>query len=150
MVLLPTPRYIALRIAAAALVSLAVVGCGETSTGPTNATMAGVWNLETINGSPLPVVVSGAAPTRVEVVSGVLTFTIEGTFTQVTKSRVTVSGVTTDSTDTDSGTYTVSGPTLTVKFAPDNATGTATVYGDAITVYGGGAQSFFRKQGVPE
>jgi hypothetical protein len=70
-----------------------LVACGDSTTEPTNASVAGMWSLQTINGSPLPFVFSQTATTNSEVSSDVLKVTSDGKFTQTTTTRTTQNGI---------------------------------------------------------
>jgi hypothetical protein len=118
-------------LAAAAL--LLAIGCGD-PTEPTNASIAGTWALQTVNGGALPYVFPGGTATnKFEIISESVTFTSAGTWTSTATSRTTINGAATNSTDSESGTYTLTGSTMTVKSGAGTDTSTATVSGNTIT-----------------
>ena len=73
------------------LISLALVilvACGDDSTtAPTNDSVAGTWSLQSINGTGLPYVVFQIGADKVELVSDVVVAVASGAFTQTTVVR---------------------------------------------------------------
>lgn len=110
------------RIAAIALVL--VTACGGDSTSPV-ISVAGTWNLQTINGATLPFVVQQSGANKAEITADVLTVTSTGSFTQLTSTRTTVNGVATNGSAADAGSYTTNGNTATFHFNSDGSSGTA-------------------------
>ena len=100
-------------LAAAAL--LLAISCGD-PTEPTTSSITGTWSLETVNGSSLPYTYPGSTATnKFEILSGTVTFASAGTYSASFSSRTTINGSAQTSTDTDTGTWTLSGAVLTVK-----------------------------------
>lgn len=102
------------KILAAAAALVALTACGD-STGP-NAHV-GVYTLQTINGQNPPVVVDQDATTTVEVTSGVVTLNENGTFSDRIDFRVTEGTSVVNDFDIATGTYTLSGNTVTFNVA---------------------------------
>jgi hypothetical protein len=107
---------------------LALIACGSDSnanTGPTLASLAGVWSLQTVNGQALPFTLSSAGGVKVELLSQVATVAANGTFAQVTTTRTTVNGTATTNALPSAGTFSLSGNLITVTVTGSgNATGT--------------------------
>ena len=80
-------------------------GCSD-STGPGGSSATGTYNLRTVNGNNLPVVVLQVGSDRVEVTQGSITLNADNTFTDRTTFRVTESGTSTTDTEVIAGTYT--------------------------------------------
>src|SRR6185436_17936516 len=85
-----------LRIALASL--LFAIACGsDSTTGPTAVSLAGTWNLQSINGSSLPFVIAQTGANKAELVSDVVTVVSTGSFTEITTVRSTINGQVTTS-----------------------------------------------------
>ena len=94
---------------------VAVAACGDD--GPTGSwTVPGVYDLETINGAPLPYVVPQADGSTVEITSGRLTISTDGTFTDRVDYIRTHGTQVTPSTDTRTGDYLFSNRVLTLMY----------------------------------
>lgn len=98
------------------LVALAVaVACGsDSTTQPTVASVAGTWNLQSVNGSPLPFTLTQTGSDRLELLSGVVTANANGTYTEVAQFRTTVNGQSSTSTESDAGTFTLNGTAVSL------------------------------------
>lgn len=122
-----------------------LAGCGsDASTAPTQASLAGVWNLSTINGSPLPYVLQASGP-KIELLSDQIVVSANGTFSESTVARATDGGTVSTTTIPDAGTYTLNGTAATFTFS-DGSSGTATVSGNTFTVAAGGYSQVYKKQ----
>jgi hypothetical protein len=100
------------RISALVLLLLAAIGCGDPTAPPTPATLAGTWMLHTVNGNALPYRISFRSsasdpPSTLEVQSGVMVISINGTWTERITSRVVQGTRDSTSVSADSGTYRV-------------------------------------------
>lgn len=123
------------RLAVVALVPLFLLACGGSdSTGPESITVAGTWNLQTVNGSPLPYVVLQIGADKIELLSDRITAVESGSFTQLTQFRVTESGVVTNESLSDAGSFTRNGNAVTVFFNSDGSTATGSISGNTFTV----------------
>ena len=122
-----------------------VAGCGSDGpTLPTQASVAGTWNLTTVNGAPLPFILQAANP-KTEVLSDQLVVAANGTFTESTQLRYTSGTAVTTETLPDGGTYTLSGSAATLNF--NDGTSTAgIVSGNTFTVATSGISLVWTKQ----
>ena len=135
------------RLVSLALV-LAVAGCGsDSSTTPTNSSVAGTWTLQSVNGSPLPFTLS-ASPAKIELLSDVVVATSNGTWTSTQQTRTTIgTGTPTTSTATDGGTYTLSGNNVSILSSSAGSTAQAgTINGNTLTLSQSGLTFIFQKQ----
>ena len=124
--------------AALAIITAAVLAtaCGSsTSTGPTGSSLAGTWNLSTVNGNNLPAIFLIATPDTGWITQGSVVLT-SSTWNFTATADVSAGGIHTTQSQADSGTYTVSGNTLSMTSAGDTSVTTATVNGSTITVSG--------------
>lgn len=124
------------RLVPAALATITAVvlatACGSsTSTGP--ASLAGTWNLTTVNGSSLPAVIQTFPPDTAWLTNGTVVLT-DSTWDFSATVGFSLAGVHTDTTEADSGSYTMSGNTLSMRSVGDTSVTTATVNGSTITV----------------
>lgn len=139
-------RRIASVLALTLATVLAACGSSDKATGPTAATLAGVWNLQTINGNNLPYPVVAVGADHIDVVSDVITANANGTFSQLTTLKITQSGQTQTQTQPDNGTWSLSGTAVTFSFQSDGSTGTGTLNGNTLTVAEGGLSAVYKKQ----
>jgi hypothetical protein len=111
------------------LIPMLAFACSD-STSP-DVVIVGTWNLETVNGNPLPFTLPGTG----EVVTAEA-FTIQaaGRFTITTTFRVTSGGNVTSETIPDAGAYVVSGSTVTFTYDSDGSQDIATVSGNTFTL----------------
>ena len=129
-----------------ALVSTVLAACGD-STGPsrTGTTgIAGTYNLQTVNGSPLPYTVIQVGQDKLEVTAGRVTLTADRTFSASITFRETENGTATTTTETDSGTYTQNGTAINFAYA-DGTTDTAALNGNILTIAAQGIALVFRR-----
>lgn len=127
-----------------ALLAVAIA-CSD-STGPTKASVAGTWTLQSINGVTLPVVIDQSLTSKLEITGDVLTVSSSGSFTQATSFRLTQNNVVQTQTIPDAGSYVLSGSTVTFQFQSDGSTGTGTLNGNTMTVTAGGSTYIYMKQ----
>ena len=120
-------------------------GGGESTTQPTLESLAGTWSLHDINGVSLPLVIAQTGTSKTETLSDVVTATAAGTYTQVTQLRTTVNGVATTSSQSDSGTYTLTGNAVVVR-SGDGSTVNGTVTGNTFTIAASGVVFAYRRQ----
>ena len=132
-------------IATYAFAALTLAACGsDSSTAPTSASMAGTWNLSTVNGASLPFVVQSTNP-KIEILSEQLQVNANGTFTQTAQVRYTQGTTVSTQAIADAGTYTLSGTAATFVWN-DGSSGTGTVSGAKFTVGEDGSSFVFTKQ----
>ncbi len=136
------------RLAVVLVLSAAAVlaGCGDKATGPSPASVAGTWNLQSVNGTQLPFIVIQVGNDKVEITSDVITASSNGTFTQLTTIQTTQSGQVTTDHATDSGTWSLSGTAVNFVFESNGSTGTGTLSGNTLTVATSGLSLVYRKQ----
>jgi hypothetical protein len=132
-------------VLACSFAAVALTACGsDGSTAPTPASVAGTWNLTTINGSPLPFVLQALDP-KVEILSDQITASSNGTFSDTYQFRFTQGTTVTTQTATDVGTYTLNGTAVSFIFS-DGSSATGTISGNTITVAESGFSSVYKKQ----
>ena|ERR1044071_990933 len=123
---------------------MGALACSD-STSPTPASISGVWNLRTVNGSNLPYTVQSGT-TRIDIIGDVLTVSEFGTFTQFTSYRYTQNGITSTQSLNDQGTYTLNGTAITFRFNSDGTIGTGSLDGRTLTVTAEGFATIYDKQ----
>jgi hypothetical protein len=140
------------RLLALALL-LASVSCSkDSSTNPTTESLAGTWNLSTINNLPLPFLLAEAdlqtvPPTpRIELLNDQIVATSAGTFVEIANARITDGTGTFTVPFTDKGTWTLSGNTITFHFDSDGSSGTGTLSGNTFTIGETDFKSVYVKQ----
>lgn len=133
-------------VIAALAITFAVACGGDKTTQPTQATFAGTWSLQTVNGTVLPWTAAQNGADKLEVTGDLFTTTSSGTFNEMTTTRTTQNGVVSVDTLPDSGTYVLSGSTVTFTFASDGSTGSAQLTGNTMTVTQSGYTFVYKKQ----
>jgi hypothetical protein len=129
------------------IASLALVGCGGDSTGP-NASVVGTWNLQTVNGSPLPytaIFTAGPPVYRLELVSDTFVAASNGTYTEAFTSRETDGTTVTTTTENDTGTWTQNNGSVTIT-SSDGTVTSASVSGNTITLNEQGLVAVYHRQ----
>ena len=123
------------------------LACGSDSapTQPTTASLVGTWVLQNINGVVLPATIGQTATSKTEMVSDIVTATAAGTYTAVAQVRTTVNGQATLSSESDAGTYTVTGNVVVIH-SNDGSAINGTIVGDTFSVAAGGIAYWFKKQ----
>lgn len=102
-------------------------GSDSSSTGPTLASIAGTWNLTTVNGTALPFTVSNTGGVKTEILSEAAVVSANGTFTQTEQIRTTFNGQATTTPLQTAGTFSLSGNLVTLTIAGSGSvTGTLT------------------------
>ena len=117
------------------------LACGD-STGP--EAIAGNYTLRTIDGQDLPAVILQVLNDKVEVTAGSLRINSDLTFSSSLTAAATTSGTTTSATDTQTGTYTLNGTAITLRFQ-DASTSTGSITGNTLTVIDEGLSLVYRK-----
>lgn len=141
-------RRTLVRVLVAAPLALLLGACGGDDGGPaapSEQSVAGTWNLQSINGVRLPFVIEQSGLDKVEVVGETYTLTNTGTFTQVTQYRATIDGRVTNESEVDAGSYVLNGTALTIHW---NSGGqiTASVSGRQLTATQDGLAVVYQKQ----
>ncbi len=114
-------------------------------TNPTAASLAGNWNLQSINDHALPYTMSQVGNDTYECLSGQMSLTADRTFHQSAIFRTTRSGVAVVDTTNNDGSYTLDGFSMVFTFS-DGSTGPATANGNTITLGVPGFLLMFLKQ----
>lgn len=128
-------------IAVAILVVAAACGSDD-STSPT-LSANGTWNLQSINGSALPVTI-GSGSQAVTVIASTLTISSNGNYNEVVTLRPV--GATTNTTFTEIGTWSFANGVVTFNDQTDAITYTGTVSGNTLTENTGGFVSVYTRQ----
>ena len=133
-----------MKAAAIAMLGLSAA-CGGGDDGVNEpVSVAGTYNLETLDGQSPPVVVLDEPGFKLGILSGNFVLAASGTFTTNVVFRLTEeSGVSTES-ESFSGTYAVSGSTVTFNYS-DGDSDSATLAGDTLTFSDGSSTAVFRK-----
>lgn len=121
--------------------------CGsDPVTAPPVTSVAGTWNLTSVNGGTLPFVVRTADP-KVELLAKQYVFSAAGTFAYSFSVRATDDdGTITLTRGTDTGTQTLADNVVTLRNTSDGFTLTATVSGGTMTIVAGEFSQAFTKQ----
>lgn len=131
----------------ATVLAFATVACGGGSDGPTaptQASLAGTWDLKTVNGSNLPFTMGQLGADKVELTSSVLTVS-GASFAEIYTTRETINGVVTNYSYSDAGSYTINGTAVTFTYNSGEG-GTGTVSGNTFTLAEGGFSFVYQKR----
>lgn len=134
-------RRLAMTVAFAAVVSM---GCSDDGTRPTPASFAGIWNLQSVNGLPMPFVLQAANP-KLEVVSDQLVVMGNGTFTEAFAIRRTTGTEVVTENGSGSGTYSLNGTAVSLVYT-DGSTGSGITSGNNLTLAGQGFSQVYVRQ----
>ena len=104
----------------AGAIAVALAACSD-STGPDTDDLVGSYDLITIDGASLPVIVDQIGEDKAEITMGTVTLDEDGTFGDATELRITEGGVVTTEVQSTQGTWTVSGSI--VSFVPNDGSG---------------------------
>lgn len=104
----------------AGVLVVALAACSD-ATGPDSDNLVGSYDLITVDGASLPVIVDQIGEDKAEITMGTVTLDEDGTFGDVTELRITEAGVVTTEVVSTQGTWTVSGSTVT--FVPNDGSG---------------------------
>jgi len=123
------------------LLSLALAStltaCGGDSTGPSE-TYSGTYTLRTINGTAVPYVIIQLGADKVEIASGTVTMSDNGTnggsYTYNATVRTTVNGQVSTETQSDQGNYTRTGTGWHATSTVDGTTSSGTLSGGTLTL----------------
>lgn len=134
------------KLAAIAVLGLAAAACGGGGDDGINepVSIAGTYNLQTIDGQSPPVVVFDEPGLKVEIVSGNFVLNANGSFTTTVGWRLTEGTQVSTESETFPGTYTVNGSTVNFTYS-DGDTDSATLAGNTLTFSEGGSSVVFRK-----
>lgn len=133
-----------MKVAAIAVFGL-TTACGGGDDGINEpASIAGTYNLQTLDGQSPPVVVFDEPGFKVEVVSGNFVLAANKTFTTNVTFRITVDSEVSTEAESFSGTYTVTASTVAFTYS-DGDTDSATLAGNTLTFSDEGSTAVFRK-----
>lgn len=121
------------------------IACGD-ATGPTPQSVSGTWNLQSVNGGSLPYTVLMTGSVTDQVTAGLLIVEPDRTFSYATTFRSTANGQSTTLTATDSGTYSLSGDSVSFLFRGDGTTGSGLLNGDTVSLNAEGFSLVYTKQ----
>lgn len=128
---------------------LATVACivskDDSPTAPTNASLAGTWTLQTVNGNPLPFTIYQDGTEKDDLVGDVITVTASGTFTELSTVRYTANGQTFVDTYEYSGTYVLTGTSVTYTFS-DGGSRAAAISGNTFSLVDANLVYVYKKQ----
>ena len=124
-------------IAGLVVVSLMNGACGENSTGPTNASIAGTYNLQTVSGAALPFVTSAANP-KSEIVGAQVIVSASGSWNATVSVRITTGTTVATQSQVSAGTYTLAGSIASFKNNADETITAVTVSGNTLSATSGG------------
>jgi hypothetical protein len=116
------------------LAPVMVAGCGADGGVEPGRSVVGTYVLTSFDGGPPPITLAEEGELKLELIGDQLELAPGGTFTQRTTFRFTDAGVPSMEGHVEIGTYTVSGSTLTFRFASDGSTVSAGVSGDTLTI----------------
>ena len=133
-----------MKVAAIAVFGL-TAACGGDGDGINEpASIAGTYNLESLDGQSPPVVVFDEPEFKLEILSGNFILAANGTFTTNVVFRITEDSQVSTETESFSGTYTVTGSTVSFTYS-DGDTDSATLVGNTLTFSDGSSTAVFRK-----
>lgn len=128
--------------AMAVLAVTAACGGGDGITEP--ASIAGTYNLVTIDGKSPPIVLFDEPGLKVEIMSGNFILAEGRTFTTNVVFRFTEAGQVSTKSESYDGTYTVTGSTVDFAYS-DGDSASGTLNGNTLTFVDGGSTAVFRK-----
>ena len=123
------------KLLAAAFALLVLSGCGgdDTPNGPIELSIVGEYDLITVEGESLPYTLFDILGERLECLSGSIDIRASGTISSEVEMRLTTDGVSETFSETDTGTWSSSGSSVTL-FWDEGCTDNATVLGDRLTL----------------
>jgi hypothetical protein len=105
-------RRMATTLALALVIPL--TACDRSATAVVEADVSGTYQLQTINGQALPFTLQAVGADRVEITAGHIELDTAGRFEDMIALRITVDGEVELEEDLETGTYVVSGNTVTL------------------------------------
>jgi Lipocalin-like domain len=127
----------------AAAILVAAGACGSDDPTSPIAGASGTWNLQSINGSALPVTI-GTGTQAVTVIASTLTISTNGNYNEVVTLRP--AGTTSNTTFTETGTWSVTNGVVTFNDQTDGITYNGTVSGNTLTETTTGFVSVYARQ----
>lgn len=108
-----------------------LAACGDDSTGP-GSSIAGTYQLQTVNGQQVPATVVQAGNNKTVIASGSLILNQNNTFFAAMTIESTVNGLVDSETQASTGTYTRNN--TSIQFTSEGKTVTGTLSGNTLTV----------------
>lgn len=131
------------RLVAVLCALLVTSACSESTS--ISTTTGGSFTLSTVNGNDLPAVETQSGGNRTEVLSGSVSLKTDGSWTlALTKRLTTAAGTTTNSTQTDSGTWTQNNGAVLLT-SNTGAAISGTLFAGVLTLNNQGAIYLFRQ-----
>ena len=130
--------------AALTLIALVAACGGDTATAP-QAEVSGTYALSTINGSPMPFVLGPTQTGTLSIVSGNVIVNANGTYSVGFTVRETAGAVSTDATDTGTGTWTRTNETIRFRDDADGTITSAQFASNTLTIVADGFTFVYRK-----
>jgi hypothetical protein len=93
---------------------------------PVPTTPIGSYDIQTVNGKVIPVTIDSAGTYTNAITAGTVTLAVDGSWSTVTTTRITIPTIVQIYADTDSGTWTQSGNAIQLTSSLDGAQQTAT------------------------
>ena len=131
------------RLALVVLTGVLLTACGGDAFSP--EAVSGTYNLETVNGSPLPFTLTDDSTGTFTTTAASIILNANGTASISTTGTATIDGTTTTFTFGGSGTFELVAPSAIRFTFPDEETGSGTLDGDRITIIGEGDSFVYRK-----
>ena len=122
----------------------ALLACGGDGSTSPGASIAGAYSLTTVNGAPLPFVVTQAGTYKYEITAETYTLAAGGAYTEVLTDRTTSNGAVTTSTKTDAGRWSTNGTSITLT-SPALGAVSGTVSGNTLSLTSQGNTKVFTK-----
>ena len=110
-----------------------------------SSTVNGTYTLRTVNGSPLPYTMPGGGAVKTEILSDAITLFQGGTFSRARDSRITENGQTTSRYETETGSYSLFGTSITLNSIATGKATLATINANTMTIVEPGVTSVFSK-----
>jgi hypothetical protein len=110
-----------------------------------SSTVTGSYVLRTVNGSPLPYTIAGTGTDKTEILDDAITLFQGGGYSESGHTRVTVNGQVTNTTNTESGSYSLFGTSVSLASSGAPHSRVATIQANTMTIVEAGRTSVFRK-----
>lgn len=124
-----------------------LLGCGtDAPLQPDPVALVGRWNLESVNGQRLPYTDPQISAYKFETLSNTVTMDSRGFYKAQARYRVTTNGHATMRVDTDSGSYSVNPPQVTISSMVTGERDVGTISGTTLTFIVPGHSFVFSKQ----
>ena len=119
------------------------IACGDGVTG--SSTTTGAYSLRTINNTSLPYTIVGSSNVKTEILDDVITLYQGGTYAESGHSRTTTNGQVANGSNSEAGSYSTFGTSLTLRSGDGARTRISTIDGNTMTIVESGMLSVFAK-----